>query len=131
MFVKSFEQKEESRQFYRSLFTIVGPIALQNLISAAVGSVDVVMLGYVGQNAIAAVNLASYVQFILFLFFIGLSSGVVMLAAQYWGKKDTYSIETIFGIGLKISAGIGLVFALAAFFVPAFLMRILDRKSVV
>lgn len=124
MFVKSFEQKEESRQFYRSLFTIVGPIALQNLISAAVGSADVVMLGYVGQNAIAAVNLASYVQFILFLFFIGLSSGVVMLAAQYWGKKDTYSIETIFGIGLKISAGIGLVFALAAFFVPAFLMRI-------
>ena len=81
------ESKKEAREFYKSLFTIVGPIALQNLISAAVSSADVIMLGYVGQDAIAAVSLASYVQFILFLFFIGLSSGVVMLAAQYWGKK--------------------------------------------
>jgi Na+-driven multidrug efflux pump len=72
---KSQQMQEESRQFYKSLFTIVGPIALQNLISAAVGSADVIMLGYVGQSAIAAVNLASYIQFILFLFFIGLSSG--------------------------------------------------------
>lgn len=121
--------KKESRQFYKSLFTIVGPIALQNLISAAVGSADVIMLGYVGQDAIAAVNLASYVQFILFLFFIGLSSGVVMLAAQYWGKKDTYSIETIFGIGVKIAASIGLVFGLLAFFVPEFLMKIFTNDK--
>ncbi len=121
---------DESRKFYKSLFTIVGPIAFQNLISAAVSSADVIMLGYVGQNAIAAVNLASYVQFILFLFFIGLSSGVVMLAAQYWGKKDTYSIETIFGIGLKLAASIGLFFALAAFFVPEFLMKIFTDDEV-
>ena len=87
------------------------------------------MLGYVGQDAIAAVNLASYVQFILFLFFIGLSSGVVMLAAQYWGKKDTYSIETIFGIGVKIAASIGLVFGLLAFFVPEFLMKIFTNDK--
>ena len=123
-FEKSLDQREESRNFFKSLFTIVGPIALQNLISAAVGSADVIMLGKVGQDAIAAVNLASNIQFILFLFFIGLSSGVVMLAAQYWGKKDTHSIETIFGIGCKISAAIGLVFALSAFFVPGLLMKI-------
>ena len=114
----------ESKLFYKSLFTIVAPIALQNLISAAVSSADVVMLGYVGQEAIAAVNLASYVQFILFLFFIGLSSGVVMLASQYWGKKDTHSIETIFGIGAKLSGTVGLIFALLSFFFPQLLMKI-------
>ncbi|MBP5697546.1 MAG: polysaccharide biosynthesis C-terminal domain-containing protein [Treponema sp.] len=128
-FEKSLEQREESRNFFKLLFTIVGPIALQNLISAAVGSADVIMLGYVGQDAIAAVNLASNIQFILFLFFIGLSSGVVMLAAQYWGKQDTHSIETIFGIGCKISAAIGLVFALLAFFVPELLMKIFTDEQ--
>ena len=126
---KSSELREESRQFYRSLFTIVAPIALQNLISAAVSSADVIMLGFVGQNAIAAVNLASYIQFILFLFFIGLSSGVVMLAAQYWGKKDTYSIETIFGIGVKLSASIGLIFSLLSVFVPGLLMQIFTNDE--
>ena len=128
IFLKSSEHQKESQaetlQFFKSLFTIVGPIALQNLISAAVGSADVIMLGYVGQDAIAAVNLASYVQFILFLFFVGLSSGVIILAAQYWGKNDVRSIETIFGIGVKISASIGLIFALLAFFTPEFLMKI-------
>ena len=123
------ESKKEAREFYKSLFTIVGPIALQNLISAAVSSADVIMLGYVGQDAIAAVSLASYVQFILFLFFIGLSSGVVMLAAQYWGKKDTYSIETIFGIGSKLSGAVGLTFALLSLFAPEFLMKIFTNDT--
>ncbi len=118
------EIKLERKQFYSSLFTIVAPIALQNLLSAAVGSADVIMLGYVGQTAIAASSLANYVQLIMFLFYIGLSSGVVMLAAQYWGKRDTHSIETIFGIGAKLSAGVGLVFGMAAIFAPRFLMRI-------
>ena len=123
---KSLDMKAESKQFYKSLFTIVAPIALQNLISAAVSSSDVIMLGLgeVGQNAIAAVNLASYIPFILFLFFTGLSSGVVMLAAQYWGKKDIASIENIFGIGVKISAAIGLLFSMFSIFAPGLLMRI-------
>ncbi|WP_294429458.1 MATE family efflux transporter [uncultured Treponema sp.] len=128
----TLEQKQESKQFYRSLAKIVTPIALQNLISAAVSSADVVMLGYVGQNAIAAVNLASYIQFILFLFFIGFSSGVVMLAAQYWGKKDTYSIETIFSIAVKLAGFVGLVFSLLSFFIPHHLMKIFtDDKTLI
>lgn len=118
----------ESKQFYKSLFTIVGPIAIQNLISAAVNSVDVYMLGFIGQTAIAASSLAGYVQFILFLFFTGLSSGLVMLCAQYWGKKDCYTIETVFGITLKISCAVGLVFALLAFFIPRQLMQIFTNE---
>lgn len=118
------DEKEERRSFYKSLWTIVAPIALQNLLSAAVGSADVIMLGYVGQNAIAASSLANYVQMIMFLFYIGLSSGVVMIAAQYWGKGDTHSIETIFGIGTKLSAIVGAVFGLSAIFAPRLLMKI-------
>lgn len=115
--------RAERGQFYKSLFAVVAPIALQNLLSAAVGTADVVMLGHIGQTAIAAASLANYVQFILFLFFVGLSSGVIMLAAQYWGKKDTRSIETIFGTGAKLSAAIGLAAAVLATCFPRLLMR--------
>ena len=51
---KIIDEQKERRSFYKSLFTIVAPIALQNLLGAAVGSADVIMLGYVGQTAIAA-----------------------------------------------------------------------------
>ena len=70
-------------------------MAIQNLISSAVNSADVIMLGYIGQTAIAASSLAGNVAFILFMVSTGLSSGLVMLGAQYWGKKDTESIKTL------------------------------------
>ncbi|MBP5751689.1 MAG: MATE family efflux transporter, partial [Treponema sp.] len=114
----------EAKTFYRQLVSIVGPMALQNLISALVNSVDIFMLGSVGQTAIAASSLAGQIVFILFMVTTGLSSGLVMLAAQYWGKKDLKSIQTLSGIALRISASVGLVFSLAAFFVPSLLMRI-------
>ena len=120
----TLDERQERRSFYKSLWTIVTPIALQNLLGAAVGSADVIMLGHVGQTAIAAASLANYVQMVMFLFYIGLSSGVVMIAAQYWGKGDAHSIETIFGIGTKLSGLVGAAFGLAAFFFPRLLMKI-------
>ena len=37
--------------FYSQIFKLVLPIVIQNLLSAAVNSADVVMLNYVGQSA--------------------------------------------------------------------------------
>lgn len=118
------ESKSESKAFYKSLFHVVGPIAVQNLIAAAVNSADVIMLGYVGQTPIAAASLAGNVMFIMIMIVTGLSSGLVMLAAQYWGKQDFESIRTLHGIAMRISCGFGLVFSLATFFAPGSVMRI-------
>ena len=78
-FKKNFEISTEGKDFYKSLFNVVGPIAVQNLISAAVSSTDVIMLSFVGQTAIAAASLAGNIQFILIMIATGLSSGLVML----------------------------------------------------
>ena len=119
----------ETRIFYKSLFKIVLPITLQNLISAAVNSADVIMLSKVGQTSIAAVSLAGQVQFVLLLFFVGLSSGLIMLTAQYWGKQDAHSIETLTGIAFKFSCTAGLIFSAGAFFFPSAIMHIFTDKS--
>ena len=55
------------------------------------------MVGYVGQDALSAVSLANQVMFVLQLVYAGISSGSMMLAAQYWGKKDPATIEKIMG----------------------------------
>jgi Na+-driven multidrug efflux pump len=47
---------------------LVIPIALQNLISATVISVDVFMLGMISQSAMSAVSLAGQITF-AFLFY--------------------------------------------------------------
>ena len=53
--------------FYSQIFKLVLPIVIQNLLSAAVNSADVVMLNYVGQSAISAVSLASNYANVLFM----------------------------------------------------------------
>lgn len=114
----------EKRAFYQHAILIALPIIAQNLINAAVSSADVIMLGYVSQEALSASSLANQVQFVLMIIFFGLSSGVTALTAQYWGKGDTVTIEKILGIAVRFSLSVGLVFAAAAFFAPQLLMRI-------
>lgn len=119
----------ETKNFYKNLIRIVGPMALQNLITAAVSSADVIMLGKVNQTVLAASSLAGQIQFVLFLFFSGISSGLLMLCAQYWGKKDAHSIETIAGIAFKLSVSVGFIFGVAAFCFPRFLMKIFTNDE--
>ena len=119
----------ESKEFYRDLRNVVQPMAIQNLISAAVNSADVIMLGYIGQTAIAASALAGNVAFILFMVSTGLSSGLVMLVAQYWGKKDIDSIKTLLGIGLRICCTVETIVALVAAFYPRILMLIFTKDE--
>ena len=128
-FKKNFVISTEGKDFYKSLFNVVGPIAVQNLISAAVSSTDVIMLSFVGQTAIAAASLAGNIQFILIMIATGLSSGLVMLCAQYWGKKDIDSIRILHGIALRFSLIFGIAITIAAFFWPSFLMRIFTNDE--
>ena len=77
----------EKRQFYKMVFALVLPIALQNLINVGVTAADVIMLGMVGETALSAGSLANQVSFILNLLMFGMSSGAAVLTAQYWGEK--------------------------------------------
>lgn len=120
---------QEAKTFYKDLRNVVQPMAIQNLISSAVNSADVIMLGYISQTAIAASSLAGNVAFILFMISTGLSSGLVMLGAQYWGKKDTEAIKTLLGIGLRICCSVEIIVALVAAFYPRILMLIFTKNE--
>ncbi len=118
-----------NRIFNRALITLVIPIALQNLISAAVTSADIVMLGMINQSAMSAVSQAGQVTFVLTLFYMGLATGAGILTAQYWGRKDIKAIQHILNIASKFSVGISILFFALAFFFPNALMGILTDDS--
>ena len=116
--------REEKKEFYRKLFALVLPLALQNLMTALVSASDALMLGLLDQSSLSSVSLATQVQFVLNLFYAALTIGATVLAAQYWGKGDKEAVERVLAIALKGSMAVSLVFFLAAFFCPQFLMRI-------
>ncbi len=111
-------------RFYSQILKLVVPIVIQNLLSAAVNSADVVMLNYVGQSSISAVSLAANYANVLFMVFYGLGTGATLLSAQYWGKKDLQAIRVVEGIALRFSVLITLIFSGFAAFAPELMMRL-------
>ena len=126
---KKLIKTEKDRDFYRKVYHLVTPIVIQNLLSAAVGSADVIMLNYVGQSAISAVSLATQYTTILFMFFYGLGTGATMLSAQYFGKGEYEPIRIIQGFALRISIIVSVLFALAALMIPEQMMMIYTKDK--
>lgn len=106
------------------MWVITLPIIVQNLLSSAVSSADVVMLNYVGQDSLAASSLATQYSSIIYMFFYGMGTGATMLCAQYWGKGDVSAIEKVQGIALRISLVIGLGMGLCALLIPRSMMLV-------
>lgn len=121
----------DNKSFYRKVYTLVLPMALQNLINVGITSADVIMLGKVGEKVLSGASLAGQVQYIMQLIFFGLTSGASVLAAQYWGKRDTDTIEKIMGLALRLGVIISLVFSFAAAAFPNMLMKIFSSDPVV
>lgn len=81
--------------FYSQIFKLVLPIVIQNLLSAAVNSADVVMLNYVGQSAISAVSLASNYANVLFMVYYGLGTSTLFLINTLRYLRENSSKEPI------------------------------------
>ena len=122
----------ERKDFYKRVFALVIPMALQNLINVGVSATDVVMLGKVGEQVLSGCSLGGQVFFIFNLFLFGTASGASVLTAQYWGKRDTDSIERLLGIVVRLAVTVGLIFMLGSFFFPEQIMYIFtDEPEIV
>lgn len=122
--------KTRDKQFYGRIAKLTAPIILQNLLSAAVSSADVVMLNFVGQEHISAVSLAAQYASVLFMVLYGLGTGVTMLSAQYFGKGDMRAVDAVEGIALRFSIGVTFLFAASAFAIPKLMMRLFTPDPV-
>ena len=110
--------------FYTKLRRLGVPIALQSLMLAAVAAGDAIMLGRVTQNSMAAVSLATQIQFVQNMIVTAVTAAGSILGAQYWGKRDTRTINDIFLLMLKLSGLISLMFCLGCLVFPRALMLV-------
>lgn len=124
------EKWEQNKELYRKIFFIILPIVIQNILSAAVNSADVLMLNYVGQDSLSAGSLATQYGSIAFMAFYGIGSGVTMLSAQYWGKGDIKTIHKVEGIAMRFSLLFALIMALASLTIPELMMRLFTNEEV-
>jgi putative MATE family efflux protein len=106
------------KTFMRTMLSLAIPVAFQQFITASLNMVDVIMVGQLGEASIAALGLANQIFFLLILFLFGVTSGMAIFTAQFWGKGDEESIRTVLGICLTVALSVGLLFTLAATLIP-------------
>lgn len=124
-----FKKRERNKHLYKQISVITWPIVIQNLFSAAVSSADVIMLNYVGQDALSAGSLATQYTSLVFMFFYGIGTGVTMLCAQYYGKGDMEAVHRVEGIAMKFAMVIAALFSSLAFFVPRAIMTVFTNEQ--
>lgn len=112
----------EDREFYRKLNRLALPMALQSLMLAAVAAGDAVMLGRVAQNSMAAVSLATQIQFVQNMILASITGAGAILGAQYWGKGDVGTLRRIFNMMLRLCGLASVAVWLACLLVPEALM---------
>jgi putative MATE family efflux protein len=116
--INRFTDYYRDREYFRLLAKIAFPIALQSLITASLNMVGMVMIGQLGDSAIAGVGLANQVWFLLNLLLFGIVSGCAMFVAQLWGKKDLVNVRRVLGLSVKLGMFAAFVFWILAIFFP-------------
>ncbi|RLD99098.1 MAG: MATE family efflux transporter, partial [Bacteroidetes bacterium] len=119
------------KKFLNTMLKLAAPIMLQNLIFSSLNLVDGVMIGQLGESAVAAVGIANQIFFLVSLLFFGIGSGSAIFAAQYWGRKDTERIQSVLGLSLLMSISGAVLFSLVAILLPVQVISIYSKDPTV
>jgi putative MATE family efflux protein len=104
--------------FYKRLLCLAIPLSLQNLLTFGVSFADNLMVGQLGEEAMAGLYLGTLVQLILQLILFGVENSMMVLNTQYWGKGDCKSIRQISAIGMHAGIFFAAAIALLTGFFP-------------
>ena len=89
---------------------LAGPLALTQLGQIAMMTIDLALIGRLGNTAVAAAALAHGVLFTTFMFGLGLVAAVAPLAAQAFGARRPRMVRRALRVGLwaAVFAGVPL-----------------------
>lgn len=77
-----------SREVYRRQFDLTWPCAIESVLVSLIGSIDTMMVGGLGPEAIAAVGITNQPKFILLAVIFSLNAGVTAVVARRKGQED-------------------------------------------
>lgn len=119
------------QNFYRTFFPLLLIICLQQLAALTVNMVDNIMLGRYSELALSGATLVNQIQFTLQQIAAGIGLGIVVLASQYWGKRNITPIKKIISLGIKFAFIVGIIFLLISIFIPNSVLSLFTNDQLV
>lgn len=108
------------------------PLLVGNVFQQLYNMVDSLVVGnFVGANALAAVGNCGAVNSLFFAMANGLSIGIGILAAQYFGAHDEGKIKTVIGNAVYVLGTVALVMSVVGILLSPVVMRILGTPDTI
>ncbi len=79
------------------------PISLQILLRFLIQFIDNIVVGQLGETAIAGVAISNQLFFLFILFLFGIGSGSSTMLSQFWGQKELKGIRKTLGFAGVVS----------------------------
>lgn len=118
------------KKFFFAIMTLAIPVAIQNVLVTTASMVDTIMLGSMGEMAVAAVGICSQITGLYIQLYWGFLSAAIIFFSQYWGAEDEDGINRMFGFLTLLMAVIGVSFGLMCVLKPSLLLGIYTDKEI-
>ncbi|MBQ3104738.1 MAG: MATE family efflux transporter [Lachnospiraceae bacterium] len=112
---------------WKSIVMFSIPMLIGNIAQQLYSTVDSIVVGYyVGDNALAAVGSAAPLLNLLLVLFVGISAGVGIMVAQYFGAKAREALSYTIGSCIVMTAAVSLLLMVLA---PPFIRSLLQMLN--
>jgi len=122
---------KENKTFYLRVLALAVPFMLQQLIGSSVNLLDNLMVGQLGDAAIAGVASANKYYMIAMFGIMGLGGAASIFIAQYYGAKDEEHVKQSFRYSLIAAYVIILPFVVLGLFFPETIIRFFTTDAAV
>ena len=121
---------DDSIPIWRALLVFLIPLMLSNVLQSASATFNSIYLGQlIGIKALAAVSAFFPLQFFLFSFFIGLSSGSSVLIGQAYGARNTERVRAVAGTTITAALVLGVLVGIAGGFLTEPILRLIGTPA--
>lgn len=126
----SFLSKD--KRFYRDFVSVMFYVALQNIITYSVNVTDNIMLGVYSQTAFSGAASINQLQFIFQnVLNSGFGGGLVIIAARFWGGRETEKIQKLIGCAMTCGLCTGILLTVATCISPYGLAGLFTKDTAI
>ncbi len=121
--------KTENAAFWNTLFVVALPAAFQGIIGLGVNMLDNIMVGTLGDVALASVSLGNQFSVVMSFILNGIGGGAAVLISQYRGKGELGKARGSFSVLMQFALILAVILTAFVFLFPNTAMRIFTADA--
>ncbi len=121
--INSSNKKAEVRSMLKALIVLAVPTVIEEILSTLLQYVDTAMVGHLGEEATAAVNVTTTITWLVSSVYSAVGIGILAMIAKAIGQKDDTLVKTISKQAVLLVAVIGSITGVISMILSPFIPK--------